>query len=82
MYFNGDITTTSNLDHLMKDLDSTRSNMMVIIIIKYPFMIMEVVRTYSDETGNEIEADEAWTEGTDTKWRFTIKLLSWWWCNI
>ena len=39
-------------------------------------MIMEVVRTYSDETGNEIEADEAWTEGTDTKWRFTIKLLA------
>ena len=47
---NGDITTTANLDHLMQDLDSTRSNMMVIIIIKYPFMIMEAVRTYSDET--------------------------------
>ena len=74
---NGDITTTSNLDHLMAGFrfhsaehDGNYYNQISI------YDNGSAVRTYSDETGNELEADEAWTEGTDTKWRFTIKLLA------
>ena len=74
---NSDISTAPSTDHITagfqlakEEHDGSYYNTINIV----EDGSLEPVRTFSEEVGEDLSVQAAWTQGTDTKWRFVIKL--------